>query len=159
MKFPNQFAVRLRPSQNQHFPGNSKERERCRDFYLIQFSFLLKCSGESGNSVLISVSGTEIVSGPVLSFSSGITRSQAGTYICQASNLHGLRQGRVVVVVEHPPSCQVSVTRTTNTATTLHCRAEGSPGDFSFSWMKNNLSFTDFSRITQKENSNFGKIS
>ena len=98
------------------------------------------------------------MSGPVLTFPRGVTREQAGSYICQATNIHGLRQAKTVVRVDFPPSCQISVTRH-QAALRLHCRAEGSPEDFSFSWRRNNLSVSHFSGIIKKDNSNFGKIS
>ena len=97
-----------------------------------------------------------MAAGPRLIFPGGVTRQQAGTYICQAANLHGVMQVGARLEVVFPPSCQIQL-RETATTFTLRCRAEGNPGDFSFSWLKNNLSFSDQNQITLKENSNFGK--
>ena len=70
--------------------------------------------------------------------------------------MHGVLQVRARLEVVFPPSCQIQL-REKSTAFTLRCRAEGNPRDFSFSWLKNNLSFSDQNQITLKENSNFGK--
>ena len=107
-------------------------------------------------SVLSSAAGEDVVAGPRLSFPGGVTRQQAGAYICQAANQHGVMQVRAVLEVVFPPSCQIQL-REKSTTFSLRCRAEGNPRDFSFSWLKNNLSFSDQNQITLKENSNFGK--
>ena len=41
----------------------------------------------------------------------------------------------------------------------MKCQANGNPKNFTFSWMKNNLTFTDFSHVQtrQGEDSSFGK--
>ena len=96
------------------------------------------------------------MTGPLLTFPAGVSRHQAGGYICQAANKHGVMQVKTVLEVIFPPSCHIHLTEKLTTFT-MRCEAEGNPRDFSFSWMKNNLSFSDFSQITEKENSNFGK--
>ena len=107
-------------------------------------------------SVLNWTPGSDVGSGPLLTFPSGISREQAGLYICQANNRHGVMQVKTVLRVNFLPECVIS-TMELETGLTMQCRAEGNPRDFSFSWKKNNLTFSDFSQITQ--NSNFGKIS
>ena len=97
-----------------------------------------------------------MTAGPRLTFPEGVTREQAGGYICQAANQHGVMQVRAVLEVVFQPSCQIQL-REKSTTFSLRCRAEGNPRDFSFSWLKNNLSFSDQNQITLKENSNFGK--
>ena len=56
-------------------------------------------------SVLSSAAGEDVVAGPRLSFPGGVTRQQAGAYICQAANQHRVMQVRALVEVVFLPSC------------------------------------------------------
>ena len=60
-------------------------------------------------SVLSSAAGEDVGAGPRLSFPGGVTRQQAGAYICQAANQHGVMQVRALVEVVFLPSCQIQL--------------------------------------------------
>ena len=60
------------------------------------------------------------------------------------------------IQVVYPPSCQLSL-RVKLETFIIECQPRGNPKNFTFSWRKNNLTFSDFSHVSSGEASNHGK--
>ena len=60
------------------------------------------------------------------------------------------------IQVVYPPSCQLSL-RVKLETFIIECQPRGNPKNFTFSWRKNNLTFSDFSHVSLGGASNHGK--
>jgi len=92
-----------------------------------------------------------VTEGPILELNN-VTRNQAGTYLCQAENKHGVITDKTQVEVLYLPTCEIFVKEKLETFL-IKCMAHGNPRNFTFSWKKNKHPFGNISQDLSKEES------
>jgi len=85
--------------------------------------------------------GEEIATGTELTFSTPISRDEAGRYKCQAENVHGKAEAELTVDVLYRPSCSVSQ-ELQEEEMILTCSAVANPEDAVFYWSKDDVTFS-----------------
>jgi len=103
----------------------------------------LECSSDArpAASLVWTKEGEEIATGTELTFSEPISRDQAGTYKCQAKNVHGKAEAELTVDVFYRPSCSVSQ-ELQGEEMILTCSAVANPEDTVFYWSKDDVTFS-----------------
>ena len=82
----------------------------------------------------------------MLHFVQGVSRDHAGTYTCEAANQHGVQKIRTALNVVYEPKCNIFLIKKPETFV-MECKADGNPKNFTFSWKKNNLTFSKVDSI------------
>jgi len=84
--------------------------------------------------------GHQLTSEATLDFTEVVSRQQAGEYVCQVSNIHGLSTASVTLEVQYKPNCEMNFSMQKEELI-LTCTADANPQDVRFQWQKGNATF------------------
>ncbi|OQR66873.1 hemicentin-1-like, partial [Tropilaelaps mercedesae] len=122
---------------------SSDEVELLEGHSLTADSVVCSATGNPPPSIVWTLGGRVISTGPRLALPSPLSRHASGNYTCTASNKYGERSASASISVLHRPECVVTKEEDTTGDIVLTCEANAAPPVLSFSWHHNNRSLSE----------------
>ncbi|XP_022667619.1 hemicentin-2-like isoform X1 [Varroa destructor] len=122
---------------------SSDEVELLEGHSLTPDSIICSATGNPAPSIVWTLRGRIVSTGPRLTLPSPLSRHASGNYTCTASNKYGERSASASINVLHRPECVILKEEDSTGDIILTCEVTAAPPVLGFSWHHNNRSLSE----------------